>query len=221
MKIVKSISCAGTNLNIYDNVGVMVSGGVDSAILLYYQMKHSTSTIHIYTEGSNTKFRRNTIIAPRVVEKCIQLTDNINVIHHINYNKASTWESLYVNPTSAIDKGTVQIVYEGVTMNPPDDIAKKFAPELESGIGRDIAGNNELFHSDNKFYMPWANTDKRGIAQMYREENLIDSLFSVTRSCEYDPTADYFNNIKDPELGHCGQCWWCKEREWGFKGNGE
>ena len=37
MKIVKKIDCAGTNLNIYDvPVGIMVSGGVDSAILLYY-----------------------------------------------------------------------------------------------------------------------------------------------------------------------------------------
>jgi 7-cyano-7-deazaguanine synthase in queuosine biosynthesis len=218
--ISKFISCSGNELAIYDEpVGIMVSGGVDSAILLYYLMKHSTSTIHIYTEGSNHKFRRNTIIAPQVVEKCIQLTDNINVIHHINYNKASTWNSLYDNPKSAVDSGLVKIVYEGVTMNPPDDIAKKFTPELESGIGRD--GSIGVFHSDNKFYMPWANTDKRGIAQMYREENLMDSLFSVTRSCEYDPTCDYFDEIKDPQLGHCGECWWCKEREWGFKGNGE
>ena len=39
--ISKSISCAGTNLDIYDGpVGIMVSGGVDSAILLYHLMKH-------------------------------------------------------------------------------------------------------------------------------------------------------------------------------------
>ena len=37
MKIVKKINCAGTNLNIYDvPVGVMISGGADSAILLYF-----------------------------------------------------------------------------------------------------------------------------------------------------------------------------------------
>ena len=60
MKIVKSISCAGTNLDIYDEpVGIMVSGGIDSAILLYYLMKHCSNTIHIYTTGSNKKFRRN------------------------------------------------------------------------------------------------------------------------------------------------------------------
>jgi 7-cyano-7-deazaguanine synthase in queuosine biosynthesis len=74
--------------------------------------------------------------------------------------------------------------------------------------------------------MPWANTDKQGIAKMYREEKLIDSLLPVTRSCEYDPTSDYYyantwprwgDEIRDPYLEHCGECWWCKEREWGFK----
>jgi 7-cyano-7-deazaguanine synthase in queuosine biosynthesis len=65
--------------------------------------------------------------------------------------------------------------------------------------------------------MPWANTDKKGIAKMYREENLIDTLLPVTRSCEYDPNCEFFDDIEDPGLGHCGECWWCKEREWGFK----
>ncbi len=88
MTVIKSIDCAGTNLDIYDgNIGVMVSGGVDSAILLYYLMKHSNETIHIYTLASNLKYRRNAIIAPRVVEKCIELTGNINVVHHISYNE--------------------------------------------------------------------------------------------------------------------------------------
>jgi 7-cyano-7-deazaguanine synthase in queuosine biosynthesis len=71
---------------------------------------------------------------------------------------------------------------------------------------------------DNKFYMPWANTNKKGIAEMYRDENLIDSLVPVTRSCEWDPKCEYYDVIGtvDPGLGHCGECWWCKEREWGF-----
>ena len=219
MKIVKKIDCAGTNLNIYDvPVGIMVSGGVDSAILLYYLMKHCTTPIFIFTEGNNVKLRRNGIIAPRVVEKCIQLTKNINVVHHINYNIKTTLESLYEKPRFAVrDFGPIRIVYEGLTMNPPDDIANSLVPELDFEHTRNTDGNNDLFHSDNKFYMPWANTDKKGIATMYREENLIDTLLPVTRSCEYDPNCEFFDDIEDPGLGHCGECWWCKEREWGFK----
>ena len=220
--ISKSISCAGTDLQIFDkSVGVLVSGGVDSAILLYYLMKHSTSTIHIYSQGFNAKYRRNTIIAPRVVEKCIQLTDNINVVHHINYKDVGTSTSITEAPWIALEEGLINTLVIGTTMNPPDDIASSFTPELEYETTRQPTGNNELFIQSGKIYYPWANTDKRGIAEMYKEENLIDSLFPITRSCEYDPTCDYFDNIKDPELEHCGECWWCKEREWGFKGNGE
>ena len=224
MTVIKSINCAGTNLDIYDgNIGIMVSGGVDSAILLYYLMKHSNETIHIYTLASNLKYRRNAIIAPRVVEKCIELTGNINVVHHISYNEnagpgtlnnSAEWEE------EALTR-MISIGYGGVTMNPPDAIADSFAPELDRQLSRSDSGDNDLFYSDNKFYTPWANTNKKGIAKMYREENLMDSLFPITRSCEYDPTCEYFDEIKDPQLEHCGECWWCKEREWAFKENRE
>lgn len=219
MKIVKKIDCAGTNLNIYDvPVGIMVSGGVDSAILLYYLMKHHTKPIFIFTEGNNVKLRRNAIVSPRVVEKCIELTGNINVFHHINYNTETTIESLYEKPRLAVrDFGPIRIVYEGLTMNPPDDIANNLVPELDFEHTRSADGDNPIFHDDNTFYMPWTNTDKKGIAKMYREENLIDTLLPVTRSCEYDPTCEFFDDIEDPKLEHCGECWWCKEREWAFK----
>ena len=220
MKIVKSISCAGTNLDIYDEpVGIMVSGGVDSAILLYYLMKHAHQTIHIYSLGSNLKHRRNAIVSPRVVEKCIELTGNINVVHHIEYNARSTYEHIAsVMPEAALKDGKIQIIYNGVTRNPPDDIANSFAPELAIGLDRSD-DNNNILHRNNTLCTPWANTDKQGIAEMYKEEDLMNSLFPVTRSCEYDPTCDYFDDTPDPQLGHCGECWWCKEREWGFGTN--
>ena len=224
MIIKKSTDCVGTNLDIYDgNIGIMVSGGADSAILLYYLMKHTTDKIHIYSQGSNLKYRRNAIIAPRVVEKCIELTGNINVVHHISYTQVATDSSMIDAPESAVKSGLVNIVYDGTTMNPPNDISRAFVPDFDFDLTRRDSGDNELFHSDGDFYMPWANTNKKGIAEMYRDENLIDSLLPVTRSCEWDPTCEYFNdnNITDPGLGHCGECWWCKEREWAFKGNGE
>ena len=218
MAISKSIDCAGTNLDLHDgNIGIMVSGGADSAILLYYLMKNCTNHIDIFTQGSNLKYRRNAIIAPRVVEQCIELTGNINVVHHISYNESATDSSMIEMPKSAIKRRLVDVVYDGTTMNPPNDIASKFVPEFKFDTIRQDSGDNEMTHSGGDFYMPWANTNKKGIAEMYRDENLINNLLPVTRSCEYDPTCDYFDGTDDPGLGHCGECWWCKEREWGFK----
>ena len=228
------IDCAGVDLSIYNEgpVGIMVSGGIDSAILLYYLMCNCTTTIHIYTTGSNKKFRRNSIIAPKVVEKCIQLTGNNNVVHHIHYDESATETSMIDAPRKALDRQEINIVYDGTTMNPPYDIAMNLVRTVKHintdgtmtthtatpDMSRDDAGNNVMSYNDDKFYMPWANTNKKGIAEMYRDENLIDSLLPVTRSCEWDPTCDYYDMIGavDPKLGHCGECWWCKEREWGF-----
>ena len=210
--------CGGVRLDLKNGpIGIMLSGGVDSAILLYYLMKYTSDTIHIYTTGSNLKYRRNSIIAPRVVEKCIELTGNNNVVHHIHYDEAATDSSMIDAPQKDIDRQEINIVYDGTTMNPPDNIATKFVPEFSFDYTRNDSGNNAMTYRDDKFYMPWANTDKKGIARMYRNENLIESLLPITRSCEYDPTCEYFDNVKDPGLEHCGECWWCKEREWGFK----
>ena len=246
MKIVKSIDCVGTNLDIYDGpVGIMVSGGVDSAILLYYLMKYSLNTIHIYTTGSNKKFRRNSIIAPRVVEKCIQLTGNNNVVHHIHYDESATDNSMCIAPQKDIDNSLINIVYDGTTMNPPYDIAINLVATVSKtnsdgtvsqhtvspDMSRSDTGDNVMWYNDDKFYMPWANTNKKGIAKMYKnawkwghhyssiDKTLVESLLPVTRSCEWDPTCDYYDVIGavDPYLEHCGECWWCKEREWGFK----
>jgi asparagine synthetase B (glutamine-hydrolysing) len=97
------IDCAGVELEIIEGpVGIMASGGVDSSILLYYLMKNATGTIHIYTTGSNQKFRRNSIIAPMVVEKCIQLTGNNNVVHHIHYDEAATDSSMCDAPKNDV-----------------------------------------------------------------------------------------------------------------------
>ena len=107
------IECSEVNLKIHDGpIGIMVSGGVDSAILLYYLMKNSPTTIHIYTTGSNLKYRRNSIIAPRVVEKCIQLTGNNNVVHHIHYDESATDSSMIDAPQEDIDKQKINIVYD-------------------------------------------------------------------------------------------------------------
>ena len=145
----------------------------------------------------------------------------------------ATDSSMIDAPESAVNSGLVNIVYDGTTMNPPYDIATNLVAivtktnldrtvrnhQVTPDMSRSDVGDNELFYSDNDFYLPWANTNKKGIAEMYRDENLIDSLFPVTRSCEYDPKCEYyiFAGTADPGLGHCGECWWCKEREWGFK----
>ena len=223
--ISKSISCAGTNLDIYDGpVGITVSGGADSAILLYHLMKechyltnHSEDTIHIFSLGNNDKRRVNISVAIQVVEKCIQLTGNTNIEHHINYCKTQTGDSLYAMPKQFTEEKRVKIVYSGLTANPPKEVLDTFKLTTLELDDRDPNVKRDVLSLDDTKYSPWANIDKKKIASMYKEEKLIEKLFPITRSCEYDPTHHYFrDDVKDPDNGHCGQCWWCEEREWAF-----
>ena len=223
MGISKFVSCAGNELAIYDEpVGIMVSGGADSAILLYYLMKHSKDKIHIFSLGNNDKRRVNISVATQVVEKCIQLTGNINIEHHINYCETQTLNSLLVMPKQFIEEKRIKIVYSGVTSIPPKKVTDTFKlPSLEhhnrdSNVKRDVLKNLSL----GKYYSPYTNIDKKIIASMYKEENLIKKLYTMTRSCAYEPKSkhNFFENIKDPGLGHCGVCWWCEERNWAFEG---
>jgi hypothetical protein len=119
-------------------------------------------------------------------------------------------------PNQFIEEKRIKIVYSGVTSLPPVSVSHTFklrSLELDNrnpNVERDVLRLN-------KYYSPWANIDKKIVASMYKEENLIETLFSITRSCEYDPTHHYFiENVKDPGTGHCGECWWCEERYWAF-----
>ena len=215
----------------------MVSGGADSAILLYHLMKHSKDKIHIFSLGNNDKRRLNLSIATQVVEKCIQLTGNINIEHHINYCETQTLNSLLVMPKQFIEEKRIKIVYNGVTANPPKKVLDTFKRESleldhrDPNVERDVLSSYQLslvfdrdpnverdvLSVDDIWYSPWTNIDKKIIASMFKEENLIETLFSITRSCAYEPTLHWFrDHAKDPGLGHCGICWWCEEREWAF-----
>ena len=56
--------------------------------------------------------------------------------------------------------------------------------------------------------------DKRMVAHLYKYFDILDALFPLTRSCEWHNSNTF--DAANPGDGHCGQCWWCKEREWAF-----
>lgn len=198
-------------LQVFDNInGVVVSGGADSALLLYFLLKFSTRKLHIFTLSSLHKVITNTKNSIDVVSKCAELTNNYNFEHHIKYipeNQEN--ESLFYLPKKLITQG---YIYSGITADPPKEITDTFIfPSTETHV-RDpnklrptVAGN---------ICRPWTNIDKKKIAEIYKEYDLIDSLFPLTRSCEW--TVNMIDEIPDPGSKHCGQCWWCQERKWGF-----
>lgn len=211
-----SISPAGVNLDIHSGpIGVSCSGGADSSILLYHLMREKEDKIHIFTTGNNQRSRYNVTCATAVVEKIIQLTGNTNIEHHISYCEVQSRETLFPKLKVYLDSKTTGIIYTGITANPPKDITDTFKLPV-SQTNRSPEDKHPHMQRNNTFYTPWVNVNKLKIAEMYKESNLLDALYPITRSCEYDPTNNYFNDIEDPATGHCGECWWCEERKWAF-----
>lgn len=211
------------NLKIPNKVVLLLSGGLDSAILLYCICKYYPQTIIVTATGRN-------VFAPTDAKKAKDILSFMkkefpenNIIKSYQYDydktnkewleKAKDWKNTRFSSQSSLSKH-LQQVYElekiklemqihdfmnGTTANPPFQINSEEPARAGKNLPEIIESGKNV-----KMYLPWANKDKKYIANIYREENLMQSLFKLTRSCTH------------PKLDECGQCFWCKERRWGF-----
>jgi 7-cyano-7-deazaguanine synthase in queuosine biosynthesis len=214
------IKIAGLEMPIIDgNIGLNLSGGADSSLLLYILLsnKNKNDKIEIFTLATALKGRVTAKSTANVIEKCIQLTGNDNINHHVSYIKedhlGKSNRQLFEMPIEFLANKKINAMYAALTSNPPLEIAESFNSEFSENkhhIERDPLEDKpkEIINKNLTLYLPFRNIDKKVIAEMYHRLGLIDSLFPLTRSCEIPNRLDYVN--------HCGNCWWCKERIWAF-----
>jgi hypothetical protein len=66
---------------------------------------------------------------------------------------------------------------------------------------------------------PFRFTDKAWIVKQYKRLNITE-LFEQTRSCEGEFVGyDYTSYTPGQFVPVCGECFWCKEREWAIEQN--
>lgn len=207
--------------NIVDNVnflifnkpvGACVSGGADSALMLYFLLKYAENTVHVFSFASQQKKLINPKASIDVIAKCAELTNNYNFQQHIVYQEMQTRENLFLLPKQYMDLGITEYTYTGITKNPPKLVTDSFKnPDTENDV-RSPSVIRDSF--EGKYYRPWTNIDKQQLAAIYKEYNLMETLFPLTRSCEYinQEIPLHIN----PKQQHCENCWWCEERFWGF-----
>ena len=64
---------------------------------------------------------------------------------------------------------------------------------------------------------PFSNVRKDWIIKQYTD-NYIGELLETTRSCEGEFNNINYTNYKPYQhVPVCGNCFWCKEREWGIQ----
>lgn len=198
-------------------IGISVSGGADSIILLYFLMKYHKFKIHIFTLADKSKYFRNSKKCIHAIYECATITNNFNFEHHITYTDKQTHGNLFNTMQQYIDSNKIYLGYHGITANPPEEVLEDkniFSTKTSENIFRNPNVKKEILFG-NKRCRPWINIDKKIIHQMYRENNLLDRLFPLTSSCEWFEGLP-FDQTVDPYIDHCGHCWWCEERKWGF-----
>lgn len=237
------INIDGIEIGLYKDgpIGVGISGGADSAILLYVLMANMSHTIHIYNMWTTNRKNVFGKYVDSVIETCSRLTGNTNyVVHKVQSEPDESIEFYFNMLRDVLDRKEIDIVYLGITSFPPKEVYLTFSsqqPEWHndfrsgeiihplfglnvpvdkaenfSEVPITIDGNPiDSLTLDTRAYIPLYNHNKKDIAKLYRYFGLEQTLLPATRSCENDSHPD----------SHCGTCWWCHERVWAFGNLGE
>lgn len=182
-----------------ERYGVHISGGLDSALLLYgLAIYKPDSEFFLLTGCRHIDGMYNRGNAIDVVES-VQMITNINIIDHafmVHDNRTSGRHDRPMYMQKFTKQHNLRYWIGGKTANPP----------IALGEGRDETrdGNKHVIQKGT-YFNPFANVDKRLIAEWYKEYKLMDVLYPLTISCE----------APEPPRP-CGKCWWCKEKEWAF-----
>jgi len=105
---------------------------------------------------------------------------------------------------------------DGMTRNPPSQEMKDlgFYDKAERRRDKEEPKVEEYRTDYDKkilfIYQAYANVDKKFVAGVYKDYDLMDTLFPLTRSCI--GTAQQTDNFTK----ECHQCFWCDEKKWAF-----
>lgn len=189
------------------SIGISLSGGVDSALILYLlakMIKDRNQISYIYPIHGYDISRKNVhsyTTAERVVNVIkYELNDwsIIQPLYVFAYDKnlpISKEEYHKANYEYMKRRYGIPFIIRGVTQGMPDS----GRPLVEGD-----ATSDELHHYANTTWsFPFGSVDKKYIANQYKTFGL-DILYSVTSSCISDSPKP------------CKKCWWCKEKYWAF-----
>lgn len=203
-----------------EKIGIKVSGGADSAIVAYmlakYKMEHNPS-VKLKPISYITPEKVPMIKKIDAILECITRLTGVEWHHPVVYNLSSSSEPMFTDEreehnTRLFNAKAITSSTAGITRNPPDSIAERWIEEIGPLDNRDPNADKHPQYTPGTF-LPLINIDKKGVRELYDTFGVFEELYPLTFSCEDGfgkpiETIDYSK--------HCGTCWWCLEREWGF-----
>lgn len=211
--------------NKWKTLGIQVSGGLDSALLLYL------STIAIQKYNFNIKIQpisiyiptkaKNIVSTNSIITKIRELTNasfiNDGLILNMPLSEATSIDNKKNNfflsqIRMLLDQDIINFDFNGNTMNPPESKRKYFKYDEFRQKNRDNAQSiYNYYTSASPHYM----MDKADIINLYLKHNVFKDISPITISCDENINTIHKHQLSVP----CGQCWWCCERKYGHDAN--
>lgn len=226
------------NFKIPDKVILSLSGGLDSASL-FYIISHYLPNIEIIPFcAKNIRDPYDFYCAEKIVKwmKKQFPHNKINDLHAYHFDmydpqmkkKILTARKTFSYMKDLPDPGVSKIIQldailkqiqemypeallvDGITKNPPMKVMQKHDVFLDKAEKRRNYTKIKA-QLDKGIYKPFINVDKKFVADIYKQHNLLKSLYLLTNSC-VGPKKD--TNDED-----CHDCFWCYEKGWAFNLN--
>lgn len=171
--------------------GILLSGGIDSAILLYLLIKVNpniqiqpftiakTDGAYLYADPIIDHFNKKfNLMIPQTI-----VVGDPTVYHRLQSTTAVR---------EIFEKYPVDYLYIGLNQNPPE------LANLPGAPVRDTKSTNP------QIILPFVDLYKHNILEFMYDNNQED-LIDITHSCT------------EQSVGRCNQCWQCTERAWAFE----
>ena len=200
-----------------DKICINISGGADGALLLYLVVDYCTkyipnAEIFCVTFARSENSYYNLQASSRVIAQVINLTKTKMIRrHHTLISPERNYDRKWIVEVEKeiFEKHNAGIFISGSTTNNLTDNSLLESRPMQRDPGHKIQKNLVSNWGANRFN-PIIDVDKKLIADVYKQLNLIDNLFDYTRSCELLEEKGEESN------GHCGKCFSCRERKWAF-----
>ena len=210
------------SLNKFKKIGINLSGGADSALVMFMTcreiVERNLDTTIVPITGVDERRPTNIWNAREIVDLFKELFPQVKFYEHQVNHYQKSHEKDKVNHHRAHEdrlrkEGIIDVLFHGRSANPPEDVAKENNLLFKREERRDRHGHDRVPYHENHgkpFYCPLEYLDKRFVAEMYEQFDLMNNLFPITASCvEYADKTDYFSKP-------CKECWWCREKKWAF-----
>ena len=187
------------------NIGVWLSGGADSSLLAYLlckKVKEENLNVDVMMSTVRRNEKHSHYHSMKVID-FIEKDLDYRVSEHMMHYPDMEDETKFFRETEFeyFNSGLIDVMYSGINCNPPESEV----PQNDER-DRDISAEKptKIWWGGGLMMNPFFKLNKREISEVYKQNNLLNTLLPLTRSCHSDSVEP------------CGECWWCKEREWGF-----